>query len=214
MTKTRKSDNCKTALCLGHTDEAINYATGKLLGYVGFHEVDSYVPIWELHEKIEDVANKLGIDIACLRTGKGYHFVSFGIMPKSKREEFAKTMQKMFPSDYLRNPKHRVLRLGKKGSHMKPKFLYFYARLHSTKQNRHLSSSHMKTYVNEGIIPKKVIEGLIKYNGGNVRRTSETLCLYPAWIPKNMRAASLSKTEDSKGNPYRTKNSNRKGGQE
>jgi hypothetical protein len=106
--------NLKTALCLGHTDDATDAKTGRLLGYVGFHEVDRYYQIIELKETVEEVANKLGIDITILRTGKGYHFVSFGIMEKSRREEFAKTMQKAFSSNYLQNAKRRVLRLGKK----------------------------------------------------------------------------------------------------
>jgi hypothetical protein len=127
--------------------------------------------------------------------GKGYHFVSFTIMRRREREKFGEMMQKVFPSNYLQDAKHRVLRLGKKGSHMKPKFLSCYFRLPETRRNRCLSSAHMETYVNEGIIAKGVIEELIKYNGGNVRRTSETLCIYPAWIPKNMRAASLKKNE-------------------
>jgi hypothetical protein len=76
---------------------------------------------------------------------------------------------------------------------MKPKFLYCYFKFPARKKGRHLSSAHMETYVNEGIIPKEVIEEIIKYNGRNVRRTKETLCLYPAWIPKNMKSASLRK---------------------
>jgi hypothetical protein len=182
-------------LCLGHTDEATDAKSGRLLGYVGFHEYDGYIEIMELRNKEKQVARKLGIDITCLRTGKGYHFISFTIMRRGHREKFAETMQKAFPSNYLQNAKHRVLRLGKKGSHMKPKFLSCYFRLPETRKGRYLSSSHMETYVNEGIIPKEVIEELIKHNGGNVRRTSETLCLYPAWIPKNMKSASLKKNE-------------------
>lgn len=191
-----KQKNSKTALCLGITDEAIDANTNRLLGYVGFHEYDGYIEIMELRNREKEIARKLGRDITTLRTGKGYHFVSFTIMRKGVREnDWARLLQKVFPSNYLQNAKHRVLRLGKKGSHMKPKFLSCYFRLPETKKGRYLSSSHMETYVNEGIIPKEVIEELIKYNGGNVRRTSETLCLYPAWIPKNMRAASLRKNE-------------------
>jgi len=194
MKNARKSvKNQKTALCLGHTDEAINANTGRLMGYVGFHEYDGYIEIMELRNREKEIARKFGIDITTLKTGKGYHFVSFTIMRRGHRQKFAEIMQKVFPSNYLQNAKHRVLRLGKKGSYMKPKFLSCYFRLPETKKRRYLSSSHMETYVNEGIIPKEVIEELIKYNGGNVRRTSETLCLYPAWIPKNMKSASLKK---------------------
>jgi hypothetical protein len=181
----------KTALCLGHTDECYDYHTGKLLGYCGFHEYDSYIPILELRDKEKEVARKLGIDITCLKTGKGYHFISFTIMRKAERERFAEFMQKVFPSNYLQDAKHRVLRLGKKGNYMKPKFLSSYFRLPEIEKKRRLTSSQMETYVNEGIIPEEAILELIRFNGGNVVRTTETLCLYPAWIPRNMRSASI-----------------------
>ena len=188
----------KTALCMGITDECCDEATGKLIGYVGFHEYDGYIEIMELRNRVKEVARELGIDVFCLKTGKGYHFVSFTIMQKGEREEFAKIMQTFFPSNYLQHNKHRVLRLSKKGAYMKPEYLFDYHRLPETKVQRLLSSSHMEVYVNEGIIQKEAIEELLKYNGGNVLRTSLTNCAYPAWIPENMKAASLKKRPEGK----------------
>lgn len=179
---------------MGFVDEVYDASNGKLIGYVGFHEYDGYLEILELRNRVKEAARKLRLDIFCFRTGKGYHFKSYTILRRSQREEKWKPlMQKMFPSDYLQDAKHRVLRIGKKGTYMKPKLLTCYFMLPETRKKRPLSDAHMIADVEEGIVPAEQMLNLIKYNRGNVKKTMMAGCIYPAWIPKNMRAASLKK---------------------
>ena len=100
----------------------------------------------------------------------------------------------MFPSDYLQDAKHRVLRIGKKGTYTKPKLLTCYFMLPETRKKRPLADAPMIADVEEGIVPAEQMLNLIKYNRGNVKKTMMAGCIYPAWIPKNMKAASLKKS--------------------
>ena len=186
--KKKNLKNKKTAFCLGWVDEVYD-ENGRLIGYNGYHEYDGYVEIMELRNRVKEAARRLGIDVFCLKTGKGYHFKSYTILRRSKREKWKVLMQKLFPSDYLQDAKHRVLRFGKKGTYMKPKLLTCYFMLPETRKKRPLSDAHMIADVEAGIVPAEQMLNLIKYNKGNVKKTMMAGCIYPAWIPKNMKAA-------------------------
>jgi hypothetical protein len=194
MRRKKSTKNKKTGFCVGFVDEVYDASTGKLIGYVGFHEYDGYIEIMELRNRVKEAARKLGLDIFCFDR-KRLHFKSYTILRKSEREKWKRLMQKMFPSDYLQDAKHRVLRIGKKGTYMKPKLLICYFMLPETRKKRPLSDAHMIADVEEGIVPAEQMLNLIKYNRGNVKKTMMAGCIYPVWIPKNMRAASLKKNE-------------------
>ena len=131
----KSTKNKKTAFCVGFTDEVYDVVTRKLIGYCGFHEYDGYIEIMELRNRVKEAARKSGLDVLCFKTGKGYHFKTYTILGRSRREkEWRPLMEKIFPSDYLQDAKHRVLRIGKKGTYMKPKLLTCYFMLPETKE--------------------------------------------------------------------------------
>jgi len=95
-------------------------------------------------------------------------------------------MKRAFPSDFRQNAKHRVLRISSKGKNPKPMLLSCYTRLltYYTKMDiqqkaRQLSSSHLETYINQGIIPQEFIETMVQN-----RSVKETECVVCEYIAK------------------------------
>jgi hypothetical protein len=175
MTKKNKGEIAHIIPCLGLTDEALSQQ-GKLLGYVGFHEFDGYIPILRLRSLMDKPAKELQTRIYCLKTGYGYHFISFEIMDTKQRKHWAEIMQKDFPSDYLqmdKEAKHRVLRLSEKGKNPPPSFLFAIG----LKPVRPLSLGHIHEYLKRDLIPEKAF-GL--YEGCHFELTRVDCCVYLA----------------------------------
>lgn len=80
-------------------DEAC-YNEGKLLGHVGFHDYDGYIEKPELEVKVRDLSISVGTHVYCLKTGYGYHFVSFQILTPEQYRKWKLKCREIFPSDY------------------------------------------------------------------------------------------------------------------
>lgn len=161
--------------CLGLTDEVLSLR-GELLGYVGFHDYDGYYPIEQLRPLIASIAIKLKTTIFCLKTGHGYHPITFEIMSDREKSHWAEAMQKVFPSDYLHKDKdarHRVLRLSEKGKDKPPSFLF----AAGLKPELFLSSGHVEEYLNRGLVPEKAFTLL---DGCRFIKTRVNLCVFLA----------------------------------
>jgi len=143
-------------LCLGITDEV--FMNGKMIGHVGFHECDGFIPFWTLDEKVSEAGNRLHTSIYCMKTGYGYHFVSLEIFDDKRFEKWKKIMQKIFPSDYKNAISHRVLRISKKKNAMQPTFMFSYLFGNPTVP---LSRGHYEVYKQVGILNPVTVIGML-----------------------------------------------------
>lgn len=168
-----------TIPCLGLIDEALDMQR-RLIGYVGFHEYDGYIPILRLRSMLLRPADELRTVIYCLKTGYGYHFISFEIMNAESRKRWAEVMLKIFPGDYLqmdKEAKHRVLRLSDKGENPPPRFLF----ATGVKPMRPISLGHVQEYLDKSLIPE---EALALCDGCKFVPTKVNFCVY---LAKNKR---------------------------
>jgi len=141
-------------LCLGITDEV--FMDGKMIGHVGFHECDGFIPFWTLDEKVSEAGNRLHTSIYTMKTGYGYHFVSLEIFSDKKFEKWKEVMQKFFPSDYKNAISHRVLRISKKKNAMQPTFMFSYA---FGNPKTPISLGHLEVYKQVGIFNSILVIG-------------------------------------------------------
>lgn len=93
----------KQALMMLGVDEACYDKQGNLLGYVGFHDYDGYIEKPELEVRVRRLAIRVGTHVYCLKTGYGYHFVSFQILSPEQFQKWKLTCREIFPSDYKDN---------------------------------------------------------------------------------------------------------------
>jgi hypothetical protein len=97
-------------------------------------------------------------------------------MNAETRKQWANTMQKIFPSDYLqmdREAKHRVLRLSSKGNNPPPSFLFAIG----IKPMRPISTGHVQEYFKAKAIPE---EAFMLLDCCHFERTKVNTCVYLA----------------------------------
>ena len=156
--------------CLGISDVVYDIH-GNMIGRVGFHDYDGYLDIFDLREKVNQLSTDCKTSIYCLKTGYGYHLISFEILDGTKYQLWLNFSQLHFESDYLMDREHRVLRLSKKGRAMRPHFMFSYLNLNFSQQ---WSLAHVNHYINYGIIPRM----LIRYEDVEFLETQAKLCVY------------------------------------
>lgn len=81
-------------------DEGCEDESGNSLGHVGFHDYDGYIPKPELEAKVRELAIAVGTHVFVLKTGYGYHLVSFEILSPEKYLKWKLKCRELFPSDY------------------------------------------------------------------------------------------------------------------
>jgi len=81
-------------------DESVLDELGLLVGQVGFHDFDGYIEKPELETKVKELATHVGTHVYCLKTGFGYHFLTFEVLPYWKYYRWKRQCRKLFPSDY------------------------------------------------------------------------------------------------------------------
>jgi len=150
----------------------------KLLGHVGFHEIDAKYNVLPI---IERAVEELNTVIAVLDTTNGYHFVSFEILNVDRWWQWKWWMRKNFDESHYTDGicdddllqmnivvkddlykwecpkchrdsdyKDRLLRIGTKGDEPPPKVIYW--RHPKNDRTFELSDRHVLIYQEKGII--------------------------------------------------------------
>ncbi len=177
----------KNLLCIGISDQVYD-KNDKLIGYVGFHDYDDYIPRKELELKVCEFSNITKTTIDCLKTGYGYHFVSFEIFDDKKYDLWKEISQKIFPSDFMIKPAQgksldRVLRLSPKGNTMKPTWMFRdYQLLNPINISLNpisVSSGHIEAYIQSGIFDMNIkLKEVFTSNFFKPVVTNVRLCAY------------------------------------